>query len=97
MREKIHESAAHDLDTWRNIAQEHVGFDLNTESRLWRRHRGVNNISLRIVIQNKHRFHIDGHRCCPRYASVVRYAVTTLPVRAFVISTTTTGKLPRKK
>ena len=58
MCEKIDESAAHDLKTWKNIAQEHIGFDLDTESRLWRRHRGVNDISLCIVIQSKHRFHI---------------------------------------
>src|SRR6266542_3477549 len=80
MCEKIDQSAAHDLKTCRNIAQEHVGFDLDTKSRLWRQYRGVNDISLRIVIQSKHRFHIDGHRCCPGEASVVRYAVTTLPV-----------------
>ena len=58
MREKIDESAAHDIETWRNIAEEHIGFDLDTESRLWRRHRGVNDISLCIVIQSKHWFHI---------------------------------------
>ena len=46
MREKMYECAAHDLKTWRNIAEEHIGFDLDTESRLWRRHRGVNDISL---------------------------------------------------
>jgi hypothetical protein len=97
MLEKIYESAAHDLKTGRDIAQEHIRLDLDTESRLGRWHRGVNDISLRIVIQSKHRFHIDGHRCCPEYASVVRYAVTTLPVCALVTSTTTTGKLPRKK
>ena len=58
MCEKVDESAAHDLKTWRNIAQEHIGFDLDTERRLWRRLRGVNDISLRIVIQSKRQFHI---------------------------------------
>ena len=66
MREKMDESAAHDLKTWRNIAQEYIGFDLDTESRLWRRYRGVNDISLRIVIQSERHFHIDGRRCCLR-------------------------------
>jgi len=36
MLEKIYESAAHHCKTGRNIAQEHVRLDLDTESRLGR-------------------------------------------------------------
>jgi hypothetical protein len=53
MLPKIDEREAHDLTAGRNIAQEYIGLDLDTECGLWRWYRGIHNISWRIIIKGK--------------------------------------------